>query len=135
MKRILLTETPIVILVFLLMAGAIAQNKRAPAKSDTGGMITVLNPAVANKMAERLPLAPRLNTLEGKTIYMIDINWGGPEAALSIFEEMQAWFSQNMPAVKTVIKMKRGGYDADDPALWKEISEKKGDAAILGVSG
>jgi hypothetical protein len=104
-------------------------------QSDSGALITVMNPAVANKLAERLPLAPRLDTLDGKTVYMVDINWGGPEAALSIFEEMQAWFAKNMPTVKTVIKMKRGGYDADDPALWKEIKESKGDAAILGVSG
>jgi len=102
---------------------------------DSNELITVMNPAVANRLAERLPLAPRLDTLEGKTIYMVDINWGGPEAALSIFEEMQAWFAKNMPTVKTVIKMKRGGYDADDSALWKEIKEAKGDAAILGVSG
>ncbi len=97
--------------------------------------VTVLNPAVASKMAERLPLAPRLDTLEGKTIYMVDINWGGPEAALSVFEEMQAWFARNMPGVKTIIKMKRGGYEADDPGLWKEIQANKGDGAILGVSG
>jgi hypothetical protein len=106
------------------------QNSEVP-----GGLVTVLNPAVASRMAERLPLAPRLDTLEGKTIYMVDINWGGPEAALSIFEEMQAWFARNTPGVRTVIKMKRGGYEADDPALWKEIKESKGDGAILGVSG
>jgi len=122
-------------IAFLITAGAVAKNKGSTPNSDSSGLITVLNPAVASKMAERLPLAPRLNMLEGKTVYMVDINWGGPEAALSIFEEMQAWFAQNMPSVKTVIKMKRGGYDADDPALWKEIVEKKGDAAILGVSG
>jgi len=104
-------------------------------QQDPGPLITVLNPAVANKMAERLPLAPRLDTLDGKTIYMVDINWGGPEAALSIFEEMQAWFAKNMPRVKTVIKMKRGGYEADDAALWKEIKGNGGNAAILGVSG
>jgi hypothetical protein len=100
-----------------------------------GGLVTVMNPAVASRMAERLPLAPRLDTLGGKTIYMVDINWGGPEAALSIFEEMQAWFARNMPGVRTVIKMKKGGYEADDPELWKEIKESKGDGAILGVSG
>ncbi len=104
-------------------------------QQDSGPLITVLNPAVANKMAERLPLAPRLDTLDGKTVYMVDINWGGPEAALSIFEEMQAWFAKNMPRVKTVVKMKRGGYEADDAALWKEIKENGGNAAILGVSG
>jgi hypothetical protein len=110
----------------------IAQNKQ-PARSDKS--ITVLSPAVANRMAKRLPLVPRLDNLNGKTIYMIEINWGGPEAALSIFEERQAWFAKNMPTVKTVVKMKKGGYETDDPALWKEISENKGNAAILGVSG
>jgi hypothetical protein len=120
----------------LVMAYALAQNSRSSPSGDPGeSIVTVLNPAVSSKMAERLPLAPRLDSIEGKTIYMVDINWGGPEAALSIFEEMQAWFTKNVPSVKTVIKMKRGGYDADDPALWKEISENKGDAAILGVSG
>lgn len=119
---------PVLISVWLVVAFGFSQ-------SDSGPLITVLNPAVANKLAERLPLAPRLNTLEEKTIYVVDINWGGPEAALSIFEEMQAWFSKNMPTVKTVIKMKRGGYEADDPALWKEIKESRGAAAILGVSG
>ncbi len=110
----------------------------APAKNNTSSdgtnLITVLNPAVASRMAERLPLAPRLDTLEGKTIYMVDINWGGPEASVSVFEEIQAWFAKNMPSVKTVIKIKRGGYAEDDDATWKEISEK-GNAAIVGVSG
>jgi hypothetical protein len=124
----------LVILVFLVMLSfALGQNKRkaplsAPAK------ITVMNPAVASKMAERFPLAPRSDTLVGKTIYMVNINWGGSETAQSVFEEMRDWFSQNMPGVKTVIRLKRGGYDADDPALWKEIAQN-GNAAIIGVSG
>jgi len=110
-----------------------AASNSAPS-SNGCGVITVLNPAVANKLAERLPLSPRLDSLQGKTIYMIDIGWGGPEAAYSVFEEIQAWFARNMPSVKTVIKVKRGGYEADDPALWKEMGEKKVDAAIIGVS-
>jgi hypothetical protein len=111
-----------------------AQSKRAASAADAGKPITVMNPEIANQLAERLPLAPRLDTLDGKTIYMVDINWGGPEASLSIFEEIQAWFAANRPSVKTVIKIKNGGYAADDPATWKEIAEK-GNAAIVGVSG
>jgi hypothetical protein len=129
-KYVLLISLVAVAALALAVYGT-AQNK-PPAQ--TGKLITVLNPAVASKMARRLPLAPRLNTLEGKTIYMVDINWGGAEAAMSIFEEMQAWFAKNMPSVKTVIKIKKGGYETDDPALWKEISEK-GNAVIMGVSG
>jgi hypothetical protein len=123
------------ITALLVVLSAFSQNTPKVPATDSRELVTVLNPAVASKMAERLPLAPRLATLEGKTIYMVDINWGGPEAALSIFEEMQAWFARTMPGVKTVIKMKRGGYEADDPALWKEIKEGRGDGVILGVSG
>ncbi len=118
------------LVIAVLLSVPIGHSQQKP-----GGLITVMNPAVANKLAVRLPLAPRLDKLDGKKIYMVDINWGGPEAAQSIFEEMQAWFSKNMPAVQTIIKMKKGGYDADDAALWKEIKESGGDAAILGVSG
>jgi hypothetical protein len=124
-----------VILVLSVAFCAVPQNAPGVQGSDSRELVTVLNPEVASKMAERLPLAPRLDTLEGKTIYMVDINWGGPEAALNVFEEMQAWFSRNMPGVKTVIKMKKGGYETDDPALWKEIKDSGGDGAILGVSG
>ena len=127
-RKFLIFGCPFLIAVLLVVAFGFSQSDSAP-------LTTVLSPAVANKLAERLPLAPRLDTLEGKTVYMVDINWGGPEAALSIFEEMQAWFAKNKPTVKTVIKMKRGGYEADDPALWKEIKDSRGDAAILGVSG
>lgn len=131
MKRKSVLLSSVITFGLVIAAFGLAQNKQ-PAR--TGKLITVLNPAVASKMAKRIPLAPRLNTLEGKTIYMVAINWGGTDAALSIFEEMQGWFAQNMPSVKTVVKIKRGGYDADDPALWKEISEK-GNAVIMGVSG
>lgn len=119
---------------FFSLADAGAQNKRTAPNSGRDELITVLNPAVASRMADRVPLAPRLDALDGKTIYMVDINWGGPEAALNIFEEMQAWFAKSMPGVKTVIKMKKGGYETDDPELWKEIGSM-GNAAILGVSG
>jgi hypothetical protein len=113
-----------------------AQNRagRETAASDAAKLITVLNPAIASKMAPRVPLAPRLDTLDGKTLYMADINWGGPEAAYSVFEEIQAWLAANKPTVKTVIRRIKGSYSSDDPELWKEIA-KNGNAAIVGISG
>jgi hypothetical protein len=107
-----------------------AQQKRAAAQPK----ITVLNPAIASNMVDRIPLPPRLNTLEGKTLYLVDINWGGPEAAWSVFEEMKDWFAQNMPSVKVILKRKAGSYTTDDKALWAEI-KKDGDAAMIGISG
>mgnify|MGYP005852588413 CR=1 FL=1 len=116
-------------LVFAGLTPVQAQRAR-----DAKPRITVLNPAIESRMVDRLPLSPRLDTLEGKTLYLVDIGWGGPEAAYSVFEEIQAWFAQNMPGVKTVLKRKRGPYSQDDPQLWKEIAQN-GHAALIGISG
>jgi len=125
MKKILLPACSLLIIASLFLVSG---------KSDGSEKITVMNPAITNTMADRVPLTKRLDSLEGKTIYLVDINWGGPDAGYSVFEEMQIWFSKNMPGVKIVLKRKQGPYEADDPGLWKEISEK-GDAAMIGISG
>jgi hypothetical protein len=96
--------------------------------------IRVLNPTPPNRMVDRIPLTPRLDTLEGKTIFLVDIGWGGENAAPSIYKEMIAWFAQNMPSVKVEIRGVKGSYMQDQPELWKEIKEK-GDAAMIGISG
>jgi hypothetical protein len=96
--------------------------------------LRVLNPTPPNRMVDRVPLTPRLDTLEGKTIFLVDIGWGGKDAAPSIYEEMKAWFAQNMPSVKVEIRGIKGFYMQDQPELLKEISEK-GDAAMFGIAG
>jgi hypothetical protein len=96
--------------------------------------LRVLNPTPPNRMVDRVPLTPRLDTLEGKTIFLVDIGWGGPEAAPSIYAEMKAWFARNMPSVKVEVRQIKGSYMQDQPELWKEISEK-GQAAMIGISG
>ncbi len=118
----------------LVLLSAMIYAASMPAQSGGNGKITVLNPAIASKMATRAPLSPRLNTLEGKTLYLVDINWGGPDAAYSVYEEMQAWFAKEIPSLKIVIKRKRGPYSQDDRELWKEIAQN-GNAAMVGISG
>jgi hypothetical protein len=103
--------------------------------SRQGQSITVLNPALSTEMAERVPLAPRAGSLEGKTIYLVDMQWGGPDAGYSVFEEMQKWFSKNMPSVKVVLKRTQNGWMGDDPALRNEIVEKGAAGAVIGIGG
>jgi hypothetical protein len=96
--------------------------------------IIVLNPACSSTMAERVPLAPRLaHGLEGKTVYLVDIGWGGPKAGYDVFEVLQAWFAEHIPSLKTVLVKKKGIYGDDDPDLWKRI-KADGDACIIGLS-
>ena len=97
-------------------------------------LITVLNPAISSNFAERVPLTPRTGTLEGKTIYLVDLQWGGPEAGYSVFEEMKEWFSKNMPSVKVEVRRSKGGWMGDDPDLRQEIVAKAG-GAVIGIGG
>jgi hypothetical protein len=117
-----------------LTALAVAIGLSGNAIAADQDVVTVLNPIVESKMAERLPLSPRLDTLSGKTLYLVDINWGGPQAAWSVYEQMETWMAEHMADVKVVRKRLAASYMVDDPALWAEIAEK-GDAALVGISG
>jgi len=117
-----------------LASGSLAMQTACGTANAGNRKITVLNPAITEAFAERTPLAPRLGALEGKTIYLVDTNYEGMTGT-PVMEEMQRWFTRNMPQVKTVLKLKSGNYAADDPALWKEIAENKADGVVIGVAG
>ena len=76
-------------------------------------------------------MAPRLDTLDGKVLYIVETGFHGAKDFMNLVEK---WFNKNMPEVKTIQKSTQGMIFTDDPALWAEI-EKKGDAVILGVGG
>jgi len=136
MKRKMLLGSMVFVIAALISIGMTASAAGQANSGKAGGerLITVLNPAISAKIAERVPLTPRLSTLEGKTIYLYDTQWGGPDAAASVYEEMQAWFARNMPSVKIVIH-KGPGWMAEDKQIVKEITEKKVDAVVLGIAG
>ncbi len=75
--------------------------------------------------------ARRLRGIEGRTIYLVDVGFGG---GYEFLEEMQKWFSRHRPTVRTVLKRKKGNMFLDDPDLWAEIKARS-DAVILGVGG
>ena len=76
--------------------------------------------------------AKRPDTLENKTVYMVDIGFGG---GYKFMVQLQKWFTDNMPSVTTVVKRKPGGVFSDDRSdLWDEV-KAKGQAVVLGVAG
>jgi hypothetical protein len=93
--------------------------------------ITVLSPRGMPPPIQLKQMAPRLDSLDGKTIYLVNDGYLGTDILLG---EMQAWFKANMPKVTTIYKVKggMGGFTAEDPALWAEIKEKA-DAVIMGM--
>ena len=103
-------------------------------KDASRRLVTVLNPEIPNKIAERAPLIPRLDTVDGKTIWYVSENWGDAKSNAIFFEELQKWFAKNHPTTKLVYKVKNGSFMVDDPGLLKELAENA-DAAILGVAG
>ena len=77
-------------------------------------------------------LAKRLDTLENKTLYLVDIGFGG---GYNFLLEVQRWFGEHVPSLTTVVRRKPGHVFSDDyEGLWEEVKEK-GDAVILGVAG
>ena len=137
MKKRILFGSFLFMLAVLISIGltSCATEQADTAKDGDERLITVLNPAISSKMVERVPLTARSGTLEGKTIYLVDLQWGGPKAAYSVFEEMQDWFSRNMPSVKTEIRRASSGWMGDDAALRNEIISKKAGGVLIGIGG
>jgi hypothetical protein len=120
-----------------LLAGAGIQaqaNDKSPQNGKTGlapsgAHFTALNPKGSPPPVKLIPMAPRLDTIHGKTIYLVDTGFmsGGV-----LLEQMQVWFQKNYPDVTVVFRKKAGAYMEDDPALWKEI-KANGSAAIMAI--
>ena len=91
--------------------------------------ITVFNPVGYPPKVTRKSAAPRLDSLDGKTIYLVDCRF---DDSIELLKQMQAWFAEHMPTVKTPIVSLSATYQHDDPRTWEEI-KSNGDAAIVGV--
>jgi hypothetical protein len=73
-------------------------------------------------------LAPRLETLDGKLVYLVDCLFDNSDVFM---EQLRLWFAQHLPG--TQVRMVRPTESwTDDPQLRARV-EADGDAAILGV--
>jgi hypothetical protein len=118
-----------------LLASLPAEAQQAPSKatlqkpSASQPLVEGLNPKGTPPPIQVIPMAPRLDRLDGKTVWLVDT---GFEGGGMLLEQVRLWFNRNMPTVNVIFRRKAGPYMEDDPALWKEIKEK-GDAAIMAV--
>jgi hypothetical protein len=76
---------------------ASAAGKSAPIVKTDPGKITAVNPRGLPPAIQLIPMAPRLNSLDGKTIYLVS---DGFPSADTFLNQIKIWFNKNMPSVK-----------------------------------
>ncbi|MGA3295191.1 MAG: hypothetical protein ABSE45_14555 [Candidatus Acidiferrales bacterium] len=109
---------------------ALADQKKKHAPAHAGeAKIETLNPKGLPPAIQLIPMAPRLDSLDGKTVYLVSDGFAGADRFL---EQIRIWFTKNMPSVNTVYRLKAGGLADDDPKLWAEI-KAKGNAMIMAI--
>lgn len=110
-------------LALVLASTTVSAEQGAAVRPPEKQLFTVLNPTGVAPPITLRSMAARPASLDGKTVYMVDITFNGGGLLL---QQMQQWMAANMPNVKTEFRIKRGGYGTDDPELWEEIQAANG---------
>jgi len=91
--------------------------------------ISVMSPLGYPPKVTIKPMAPRLEGLDGKTIYLVDPRFD--DSGL-FMEQLQRVMTARLPRTKSKLIQLNNVYSKDDPQTWEEI-RANGDAAIIGV--
>ena len=114
---------------FLLAAFLAVSVAFKPSPAADEARITVLNPQGILPDIQRIPMADRLGTLDGKTIYIIDTKFARTR---DFIETLHKILQERYPKTTWILRDKLGSYQVDDPKLWSEIKEK-GHGVIMGI--
>jgi hypothetical protein len=104
------------------------KTKKVEAQSNAGNIVA-LNPKGLPPPIQLVPMAKRLDRLDGKTIYLVSDGFPGADHFLT---QVAVWFKKNMPSVTTVYRLKAGAFADDDPKLNAEI-KANGNAVIMAI--
>jgi hypothetical protein len=102
---------------------------QSPAGTPAAKMLTVLSPVGTPPKVTKKQAAPRPESLDGKTVYLVDCRF---DDSIELLKQVAVWFAAHMPGVTTKIVSLSATYQKDDPKTWEEI-KANGDAAIIGV--
>jgi hypothetical protein len=92
-------------------------------------ILTVLNPLGTPPPIKLKAMAPRLDTIKGKTIYIVNDGYPGSGILLG---ELTAVMIEKYPDTKFIYRDKPGGMGSEDAALWDEMGQKA-DAMIIAL--
>ena len=104
-----------------------AQEKKAADVAEP--KITVLNPLGVAPPIKLKAMAPRLDTMDGKTIYLIDNGYLGSD---NLLKEMIVWLEKEYPKTNFVFKRLGLGTGSGSQQLLADVKENA-DAVIMGV--
>ena len=90
--------------------------------------LTVLNPEGYPPKVDARGMAPALDTLQGKMVFLIDV---GFENSDQFVKQLHGWFEEHEPGIRTEVVRWRDQHNPD-PELCERIAAE-GDAAIIGV--
>lgn len=90
--------------------------------------ISVYDPRGFPPKVEGKRLAARLESLDGKLVYLVDCLF---DNSAEFIDQLQQWFAEHLPEVRTEVIRPKESW-ADDAEMRAAI-EADGDAAILGV--
>ncbi len=120
--KILIAAICIGLFSSVLAVDALAADAKKP-------ILTVYNPLGTPPPIKLKAMAPRLDTIKGKTIYIVNDGYPGSGILLG---ELSALMKEKYPETTFIYKDKPGGMGSEDPALWKEM-EEKADAMIIAL--
>lgn len=89
----------------------------------------IVNPRGQRPPTQFVPMAPRLDSLDGKTVYIVDIRWPYTQ---QFSKELRNILAERHPSTAFEWREKAGSYGEADIALWDEIRER-GHAMILAT--
>jgi hypothetical protein len=92
------------------------------------GKLTVHDPRGYPPKVVGKRLANRLESLDGKVLYLVDCLFDNADVFM---EQLRQWFAQHMPSVTTRPIKPRESW-VDDPEM-RGVIAADGDAAIIGV--
>jgi hypothetical protein len=109
--------------------GRVKSEVRAGEETGRSGKLVVMNPMGYPPRISPSRMAPRPENLDGKTVYLVDCRFDDGDI---LMQQMQHWFAEHMPQVKTEVRRKSGVYTERDAPLYEEI-RRHGAAAVVAV--
>jgi hypothetical protein len=96
--------------------------------TEVATRMTVLDPRGYPPKVDARGMAPALETLQGKRLFLVDV---GFENSDEFMRQLHGWLAEHEPGIRTEVVRMRDQHQPD-PELYGRIAAE-GDAAIIGV--